>query len=177
MTNASSSTGRYSQGGNKDRLRQEYYALELQDVDETVTPSWRDEEEPGNPASLLAPSSSFVEMDGVPPATSNGNFCGICTYSRMTNAAARCLLGVISLFLGLITLWPNLMRCDSGTKVAAIFSLMGAASSFLFVFAGIAICVRGAWIWMLVAFACEVLSFVVPAFLLFVVPALLPKSG
>jgi hypothetical protein len=174
MNNASTSTstGLFRQGDNQDILRQEYFAVEQQDVDATVTPSWRDEEEPGNPVSrLISSSSSLVEMDRVSPAsTSNGNFCGIYPYSRMQSAVARCLLGTTSLFLGLITLWPNLMRCDSGTKIAAIFSLMGATASFLFMFAGIAICVRGAWIWMLIALACQVLSFVVPAVLLNVVP-------
>ena len=164
MTNASASIGRYREDYHKDLLSHEYDALET-DVEDTMSRSRRDEEEPGNPVSL-SPSSPTAMDDGLPWSASNdGNFLGIYTYPRLKSAVARCLLGVFSIFLGLLTLFPNMMMSDSGTAAARMAAFIGMVASFLFLFAGIAMFVRGTWIWMLVAVTCQALAFAVPAFL------------
>jgi hypothetical protein len=94
-------------------------------------------------------------------ASNHGNFLGIYTYSRVMHIVPRILLGVLSICLGLLTVFPNVMMSDSGTKAAQTAATIGMISSFLFMFAGIAIFVRGAWIWMLIALACQVLAFMV----------------
>ena len=79
---------------------------------------------------------------------------------RLGNALMRCGILTTGLFLGLITLMPNVMMSDSGTPKALRAAKIGMTASSLFAIGGVAGCIVNSWWCLLPGLIMQIVMFI-----------------